>query len=190
MAGNQTNTEYFFRLIYDCFHGTCYGSAAGLLSFLSHLWIWIVYIGYALSIVALFVIVYCMVRLFELRRREEEFYETPLAAAAEVGDEHPRWKHIETLAEGATESGWREAIIEADIMLDDVLARHGYLGEGVGEKLKNVDRVTLHSLDDAWEAHKVRNQIAHQGSAFDLSAELAQRTIARFGKVFRELGAI
>ena len=75
-------------------------------------------------------------------------------------------------------------------MLDDSLARRGYTGAGVGEKLMQVERTDLATLNDAWEAHKVRNQIAHEGSAFDISETLASRTIARYQAVFRELGAI
>ena len=51
----------------------------------------------------------------------------------------PRWQHIESLADGTNASEWREAIIEADIMLDDLLAKKGYRGDGVGEKLKSVE---------------------------------------------------
>jgi hypothetical protein len=36
----------------------------------------------------------------------------------------------------------------------------------------------------------VRNQIAHEGSSFDLSETLARRTLARFESVFREFELI
>ena len=98
--------------------------------------------------------------------------------------------HIESLANGTSASEWREAIIEADIMLDDVLARQGYVGDGVGEKLKAAEPENFRTLQDAWEAHKVRNQIAHEGSAFNLSESLMRRTIGRFESVFREFKAI
>jgi hypothetical protein len=192
MSANQLNVEYFFRLFYECFHGTCYGSTGpvGFSAFLAHLWLWIIVIGYALSIVGLFVIIYCTVRLFELRKREEEYYGTLLLAPDEGSGGHPRWQHIKSLIEGASPSEWREAIIEADIMLDDMLTKHGYTGDGVGEKLKGADRVSFSTLDDAWEAHKVRNQIAHQGSSFTLSESLARRTIAHYESVFREFKVI
>lgn len=186
---NQANVEYFFRLLYECFHGTCYGSMAGFAAFLANLWLWIIVIGYALAVIGLFIIVYCTVRLFELRKREEEYYSTLIVAPDAEGG-NSRWQHIESLIGGTTASEWREAIIEADIMLDDMLTRKGYIGDGVGEKLKSADRLTFATLDDAWEAHKVRNQIAHEGSAFNLSESLARRTIARYESVFREFKVI
>ncbi|MDE1919155.1 MAG: hypothetical protein KGH56_00450 [Patescibacteria group bacterium] len=192
MAGMQANVEYWFRLLYECIYGACYGSTglSGLAAWLAHLWLWIVAIGYILAVFGLFVIIYATVRLFELRERERKFYQTIILTQEAAGEIHERWKHIEKLAGGATASEWREAIIEADIMLDDVLGQQGYVGDGVGEKLKSVDPAHINSLQDAWDAHKVRNQIAHEGSAFNLSDTLARRTIARYANVFREFKAL
>jgi len=188
----QLNVEYFFRLLYNCIHGDCHGgvTAAEFSAWVAHLWVWITNVGYALSIIGIFTIVYSTMRLFELRAREKEFYSTLVEVPKTAGEENPRWLHIESLANGSTAIEWREAIIEADIMLDDVLTRHGYIGDGVGEKLKSIDPVDMKSLQDAWEAHKVRNQIAHEGSAFNISDTIASRTIARYESVFRELKAI
>ncbi|MDD3531357.1 MAG: hypothetical protein PHV99_02085 [Candidatus Pacebacteria bacterium] len=191
MPSTQANIEYFFRLFYDLFYGPHASldfSAFG--AFVAHLWLWVIIVGYALAVIGLFIIVYCTVRIFELRKREEEFYSTIIPSSETKGAMHPRWEHIQTLLEGAGMSEWREAIVEADIMLDNLLTKEGYTGAGVGEKLKSVDETEFKTLQDAWEAHKVRNQIAHQGSTFDLSQVVAQRTIARYENVFREFGVI
>src|SRR3989344_8453208 len=129
MSTQQVNVEYFFRLIYEWIYGQhAVFNYAAFQAFIAHLWLWIIGIGYILSIFGLIVIVYCTVRLFELRKREEKYYSTPiLAPDAETGG-HPRWEHIQSLLEGNGPSQWREAIIESDIMLDDVLARRGYMG--------------------------------------------------------------
>ena len=194
MPENQLNVEYWFRLLYNCLHGACYGGTsvgtAEFSAWLAHLWLWITVIGYALSVIALFVIIYSTVRLFELREREEEYYDTLIVPPEAAGGTHPRWEHIQSLLEGDSPSQWREAIIEADILLDDVLTKQGYSGDGVGEKLKAADPTHFRTLQDAWEAHKVRNQIAHQGSTFELSEMLARRTLAHFEAVFREFKVI
>ena len=168
----------------------CGFNYAGFQAAIAHIWLWIIVIGYLLSIIGLFVIVYATVRLFELRKREELYYSTLIESPETTGGMSPRWLHIESLAAGTSASEWREAIIEADIMLDDMLARQGYVGDGVGEKLKAAEPENFKTLQDAWEAHKVRNQIAHEGSAFNLSESLARRTIGRFETVFREFKAI
>ena len=192
MPANQANVEYFFRLIYDCFHGGCYGSVdtSEFTAWLSHLWVIIVYLAYLIAIVAFVVIIYSLIRLFELRKREEEFYGTLILAPEEQGGMNPRWTHIQKLIESTNPSDWRAAIIEADIMLDDMLTRQGYSGAGVSDKLKNVERSDFTTLQNAWDAHKIRNQIAHEGTNFDLSQTLAQRTIAQYETVFKEFKLI
>jgi len=125
MPGNQTNVEYWFRILYDCIHGACYGSSGftELAAWFSHLWLWIVVIGYVISALAFFVIVYALIRLFDLRKREEVFYNTLIEAPEKTGGTSARWAHIETLIEGSNPSDWRAAIIEADIMLDELLSK-------------------------------------------------------------------
>lgn len=191
MPAEQINVEYFFRLIYNLFYGSHTSVDYSVFqALLTQVWLWIVVIGYALSLAALFVIVYAMMRLFELRKREDEFYGKLLLAPEREGGMNLRWEHINSLMEGGSPSQWREAITEADILLDDMLTRQGYKGESIGDKLKGVEPSDFNTLNEAWEAHKVRNQIAHEGSAFQLSEALAQRTIQRYEAVFREFEMI
>ena len=71
-------------------------------------------------------------------------------------------------------------------MLEDVLTTLGYQGEGIGEKLKRVEKGDMKSLQDAWDAHLVRNKVAHDGAAFPLTQLDAQKTINQYRKVFEE----
>ena len=192
MPAPQLNVEYVFRLIYECFRGGCHVSAnlTQLSELFSRAWLWIVFVGYIISVLSLISIVYTTVLLFNLRKREEEHYRTIIPQPGSSGESYPRWKHIQSLADGMNPSDWRTAIIEADIMLDEVLSQKGYTGAGVGEKLKMGDPKKFASLSDAWEAHKVRNQIAHEGSAFAIPKSLVERTIARYESVFREFRVI
>lgn len=188
-APTQLNIEYIFRLIYDLIFGGHGGAAvntAQLQSVVVQIWMTIVFLGYIIAAAAIFLIIYTTVRIFALRERERAFYGTMIVTADTAGAGNPRWKRIQELAGGMSPSEWREAIIEADIMLNDMLTRQGYTGESVGEKLRAVEPADFDTLSDAWEAHKVRNQIAHEGSAFDLSETLARRTIAQYERVFRE----
>ncbi len=192
MPAPQLNVEYVFRLIYECFHGACHTTAnlTQLSAMFSQLWLWVVFIGYVISVLALISIVYTTVLLFDLRKREEEHYSTIIPQPGSSGESYPRWEHIQSLADSMNPSDWRTAIIEADIMLDEVLSQKGYMGAGVGEKLKTGDPKKFETLNDAWEAHKVRNQIAHEGSTFNIPRSLAERTIARYESVFREFRVI
>jgi hypothetical protein len=100
--------------------------------------------------------------------------------------ENERWVHILGLLSSSTTSEWRQAIIEADIMLEEMLRAIGYDGVSIGDMLKNVDPADFVTLEKAWEAHKVRNQIAHRGMDFRVDRNAAERVIKLYEDVFRE----
>ncbi len=102
----------------------------------------------------------------------------------------PRWQAITDLFQSQNSSDWRLAILEADAMLDEVTRELGYQGESLGERLMGMNRDTFPALSAAWEAHKVRNKIAHQGMDFQLSSRDARRTHALFQYIFELLGKI
>jgi hypothetical protein len=184
------NIEYVFRLLYDLLFGwegsVSVSGGSGVASFLATLWIWVNIIGYLIAIAAIGLVVYCVVRLYELREREKAMYGPLPQPAADDSPQHARWKHIQSLMASPNPNDWRQAIIEADILLGDVLTRQGYHAVSIGEQLKQIEPSDMDTLNDAWEAHKVRNEIAHQGSAYPLSELIARRTIARYENVFRE----
>lgn len=103
---------------------------------------------------------------------------------------NPRWEIVGRYYNSANQSDWKLAIVEADIMLYEVLNKSGFPGLNIGEMLKNADKSKLNTLDEAWSAHKVRNEIAHSGTDYVLSRDLVKRTISQYEKVFDELNYI
>ena len=101
-----------------------------------------------------------------------------------------RWERIQTQIASTEENDWRLAILEADIMLDEVLEAHGYVGESLGEKLKSAGTSGFRTVEQAWDAHRVRNHIAHRGTAHDLSQREAKRVISEYHQVFDEFGVL
>ncbi|HEY4517854.1 MAG TPA: hypothetical protein VJI74_03125, partial [Candidatus Paceibacterota bacterium] len=81
---------------------------------------------------------------------------------------------------------WKQAIIDADVLLERMIDVMGYRGENLGEKLKAIERSDFKNLDNAWEAHKIRNQVAHEGSNFVLTEREAKRVIDLYRQVFEE----
>lgn len=99
---------------------------------------------------------------------------------------HPRWLNIEENMKSSNSADWRLAILEADIMLFDMLDQMGLQGQTIADKLKAANQETFITLQDAWRAHKVRNIIAHEGASFQLSRSQAEETIRQYKKVFDE----
>ena len=152
---------------------------------------WIIGLSLVFSLFFMIVIVYCVEQLKLIRKKEEAKYDLKVEPAFEPESQADaalarRWESVQKHISSDNENDWKQAIIEADIMLDDILTKMGYRGETIGEKLKRVDKGDFRTLDDAWEAHKVRNQIAHDGSAFSLNHHEAKHTINAYKRVFEE----
>ncbi len=145
-----------------------------------------------LSLFFLIGIIYCVEQLKRIRAKEHQIYDEPKVETAPedgVGSDPGlarRWDAVSRHIESPNQNDWKQAIIEADVMLDDILTRMGYRGESVGEKLKRVQPGDFQSVQDAWDAHKVRNRIAHDGSGFEIGHLEAKRVISQYKKVFEE----
>jgi hypothetical protein len=150
------------------------------------------------AIYFIFLISYCAVRIFEIRKKEKEHLEHEIALYAEHKKEHKnslgaseersknmRWNKVLQLIFSENSANWRLAIVEADSMLDTLMSQIGFKGENLGERLKNADRDRFDDLTLAWEAHNVRNKIAHEGSSFEVSKHEARRVIAIYETIFR-----
>lgn len=147
-------------------------------------------ISFPISLFFLIGIIYCIEQLKYIRKKEESIYDVKVEPSyQETSGGDPamthRWENVIQHIDSQNQNDWRQAILEADIILDDILTAMGYRGESVGEKLKRVESGDFHSLDDAWEAHKVRNQIAHE-PGFSLTHHDALTIINKYRKVFEE----
>lgn len=158
-------------------------------------WSTIGLISSLLSVVCIAIIIFSLVRMREIQLHEKEEIEHEINHALAkqkegARKENPRWHYVITLVESPNESDWRVAILEADTMLDEILTEKGYAGETLGEKLELLRSGGLSTIQYAWDAHLVRNQIAHTGSDYSLTQNEARRVVKMFGNVFGELGVI
>ena len=122
-----------------------------------------------------------------LRSDEAHGLRALVGEEAHEGDRirNKKWDGVMEAIESDSPAEWKVAIIKADTMLEDMVRAMGYDGANLGERLKIIERGDFQTLGDAWEAHKVRNRIAHE-SDFVLTRREVTRTIARYEKVFKE----
>lgn len=85
-------------------------------------------------------------------------------------------------------SGWQLAIFEADKLLDQALKASGYPGDTMGERLKDA-RGQFRSNDNVWQAHKLRNRLAHE-SGIQLNTFVVNRALQQFKAALKDLGAM
>lgn len=186
---NYLNIEYVFskiveyaRPVYDFFASSETWTNIGITSAL-------------LTIIFIGIIVFSLVRAIEIQNFYKEKIDHEIAKALKRQKEmdrntNPRWHYIQTLIESPNSSDWRVAIIEADSLMEEILKERGIAGNTVSELLEGAKSNGYQSIQDAWEAHLVRNQIAHQGSEFILSQIEGRRVIKMFQNFFEELRVI
>ncbi|MFZ2484356.1 MAG: hypothetical protein WAX80_01060 [Minisyncoccia bacterium] len=162
--------------------------------FLNHIWpIWKL-IAAIVSVLAIVGIVHTFRKLGAINLEEQKIYGVPLAIPDSeeeiVEPKNDKWEQVLKYMNSNSSSDWRLAVIEADVILEELLRSLGYEGESVGEMLKSVDKSDFLTIEHAWEAHKVRNAVAHSGGDFQLNERETRRVIGLFEKVFREFDVI
>ena len=187
------NLEYILLRAYDLiahFRFVVDGSPTWFPAFITY----VVVIGMATAFLMLVFAVYAQIRLLQVEHAgfhalEEKAREHHDEEVESTG-KNERWEHIVALASSANQSDWRRAILEADIMLGDVLMQAGYVGTSVGEQLKITNPLQVTTVRLAWDAHMLRNKIAHSGESLQLEVRDVQTAINNYKRVFEEFAAI
>ena len=99
------------------------------------------------------------------------------------------WRHVTQHFVKGDENSLKVAVIEADNLLDEALRLAGYRGINLGERLKKITAAELPQIDEIWQAHKLRNRMAHETN-FRLDRATAERALEVYQKVFQDLGIL
>lgn len=149
-------------------------------------------ISFIISLIFLIGIAYAITRLNvflskvrRVRRAEIRVFDikkVPEGVRAE------RWEAVMSHLNSENPTDWKFAIMEADNIYDNLFAKMGYPGKGLGERLKYVEISDFKSLNDVWEAHKYRNRLVHEAATHQIDREEARRVIGLFENGLKELG--
>lgn len=174
------NLEYFFYQVYQLFTR---GWSLPVGPWLTLLW-------FLLGVVLWVIIIVISIKIIRQRQKESADLEEMLKHNQNDKPQgNERWEKVLKYLESENQAEWKLAIIEADNMLDDLVKTLQPVGENLGERLKSVEPSDFLTIQDAWEAHKVRNRIAHE-SDFTLSKHDVVQTINSFKRVFEEFSFI
>ena len=100
------------------------------------------------------------------------------------------WLKIENDLDRNHPATFTLAVLNADKLFDQALRESGVVGETLGERLKNArTRFQKPVLDKIWQAHKLRNRIAHETN-FNLNYAQTKLALAGFKRGLKDLGAI
>ena len=122
--------------------------------------------------------------------RHHVLHPTPQAQQTpeqEISIHQDAWSSIKKFSQSMTSSEWKISVIEADKLVDDVLKSKGYVGDSMGERLMSIDPSRFLTLQDVWDAHKLRNIIVHDMNQV-ISKEQAVNAIYAYERFLQELG--
>lgn len=163
-------------------------SGVNIVSTLSPVVSYLKMIATFISMAALVIIVYSFLRISELSSAETKKLGLVLNWSTEKKQKNERWERVEQYMTSLNVSDWKIAILEADNMLDDIIERMGYEGANLGERMKRIEASDFPYLEEAWQAHKMRNTIAHKGTDYALTRSEAEQTINTYHRIFKDLG--
>ncbi len=165
-----------------------------------------IYFMWALTVIVAGLVIYLATKLHDLEHKEQHgFYhgtvhdEHAKGAGHGHGGDHGKkevhkktkaWGQIVMALKSSNVSDWKIAVLEADSLMEELFEGLAYPGDNLGERLKNVPRGAIGTLEDAWAAHKMRNRIAHDGASFSMTKSEFVDTLGQFERVFREFNYI
>ena len=101
---------------------------------------------------------------------------------------HVRWHEIQEQMKRGGPAHLRQAVIQADNLIDHTMKALGIPGDTMGARLK-VSGARFSDYDGLWTAHKTRNQIVHEADKELLSFE-AKSALDKFERALKDLGAL
>ncbi len=150
-------------------------------------WSSITVAAFIFSVFAIGLLVYVTMRIMQARHALEHKLHTISFQEADREVDHSRWDYAMSLIEGVNESDWRHAIIQADLMLDEVMDQEGHRGVDLDAKLAAAP--DFETKQEALEAHEIRKQLSLD-IHFVLDDHTAYRTMKKYEAVLKAFGEI
>ncbi len=156
---------------------------AAYLSHLGALEFW----GLVIALIFFAGVVYFVIETGWFTYRVNNFRHIVLKSSISRKQAQESWHKIQEYFYRGGESDLKVAILEADKLLNDALRDAGMMGIQLGDRLKKANTGQIPNLNELWQAHKLRNQIAHEPN-FKLKRDLAERALGIYETALTNLG--
>lgn len=154
------------------------------------LWSAFSWLSFSVSGILAMAIVSSIVMIALVRIKEWSHFSALPPAESRKSYSWSRWQDLLNEAMTSNPMHWRHAILEADGMLGELLARLGYAGETTSEMMRHIPDDAFVTVPQAWEAHRIKNFIAQSKSDYILTQREAFRTMKLYEQVFEEFDFI
>jgi hypothetical protein len=145
------------------------------------------FFGVVVALIFLAGIIYFVIETGYFSYRINRFRHIVLQSDISKKEAQESWHKIEEYFYRGGESDLKVAILEADKLLNDALREAGVMGVQFGDRLKKATPQQIPNLNELWQAHKLRNQIAHEPN-FKLKRDLAEKALDIYETTLKNLG--
>src|SRR6185436_19969943 len=136
------NIQYIFQKIYEFI--------LAIIDFIKHFFVNWDIIKAILSIIAIIlitIIIYCLVRIREIQEKDKEVLQKIIVKDPIPTPKNERWSAVQEHMKSDTPSEWRVAIIEADLILEEVIKKIKPRGESMADRLKQIESSDMQTLN-------------------------------------------
>ncbi|MEK9186487.1 MAG: hypothetical protein AAB885_02770 [Patescibacteria group bacterium] len=150
---------------------------------------WLMLIGVVISALFLWGIFYSISGSGWLPKRIEEYMD--LFLIGDVGKKRQlrAWRKILKAAQSSNPTLWKQAVLQSDQVMDEIIKMAGHRGKTVVERFAQLPREALSNYDDIIAAHKVRDRV-RQEADFALTQDETAQVLRVYEKSFKELGLL
>ncbi len=144
-------------------------------------------------ILSIFLLLIILLLIYKLRKNIAKSLELVTESVTSSGPSkkttNKEWQSVLEKMEKEDANSYKLAIIEADKILDNLLKKIGYVGDDMGERLKQITSAQISNIDEVWQAHRVRNRVVHEPD-FQITRIQAERAIEIYQKAMEDLEGI
>jgi len=146
--------------------------------------------SFAIVISAMFIwgIIYTMLGSGYINYKTERYMEM-LGSDTGKRRQMKVWGRILKRIRSESVTSWKQAILEADHLFDEILKMSGYRGDTIHDRFQQLSPEALSNRDKIIAAHKVRDRIRQEPN-LEMSREDAVAVLQVYQHAFRELGLI
>ena len=150
---------------------------------------WIKFFSLIISGLLLWGIICTMIKSTFINMKIEQWMDIFKAGSLSKRRSIQGWARIKKKMRLGDEENLKSAIIEADLILNELLKISGYNGKNMDERLSQVGPAQLSNISDAWSAHKIRNRIVKEKD-FHINKQEAELVVDIYKKSFQEFELI
>jgi len=146
-------------------------------------------VSFLVSLALMAMIVYLLIRSQFVREKMKQYLEVVEFSRLDEKRVLRAWQKVKARLATQQEAERRLAVVEADLILDEVIKISGYQGETMGDRLKQLTPANLSNIERVWRAHKIRNRIVHEPD-FAITSMEAEEMVDIYHKALQEFGLL